>query len=118
MPKIQDNILVNATGGALVSLSATLWARKVVIMEDPINGSAAGIVYTLPDDNFVAQHKLQAGEVLTLGDSVAQGNGKGPVVGRPAQVDSGSLTGTSVATVYAKLVSIGAATRVRMTEVE
>lgn len=113
MPKIQDNIAVNAAGGAQVSLSATLWARKVTIMEDPVNGAAAGLAYQLGSENFAVTHQLQAGEVLTLGDTIAHGAGHGPIIGAPAQANLGTA-----ATVYAKLISLGAATKARMTETE
>lgn len=115
MPRITDNIVVNATGGALVNVTPSLHARKIVIQEDPVNGTAQGIAYTLPDDGFVAVKSLVAGEQLVLGNTVAHGNNAGGIVGNPAFNSGGS---TVAATIVAKLVSIGLATAYRKTEVE
>lgn len=111
--KTTGNITVNISSGAKVSISATMLSRKVVIDEDPINGSAAGMNVYFPEDNFTAAVPLAAGEQITLGDDIAFANGHGPIVGLPAQTIKGE---TIVATVLCKLISVGAATKARVQE--
>jgi hypothetical protein len=115
VPRITDNIAINATGGATVDVTCSMHCRKMIIEEDPNNGAAQGIVYSLPDDNFVSQKKLGSGEQLILGNTVAHQNNAGPIVGNP-QYNSGG--NTVPATVVAKLVSQALATSYRKTEVE
>jgi hypothetical protein len=115
MPKIIDNIVVNSSVGAFIDVTVSMPCRKVIVEEDPNNGAAAGLQYKLPDDGFVAIKKLEVGGQLNLGNSVGQGKGEGPVVGFPAQSSGGTAI---AATVVAKLLSVGAATKYRRTEVE
>lgn len=120
MAKITDNVVVNAAGGALVSIPATIFSLQVLIMEDPNNAPAGvlqGLIYFLPDEGFAIAHKLAAGEVLTLGNTVSQGAGLGRILGGPAQ-NTGQFNAIP-ATVYAKVTSLTAnATAVRVQEMD
>lgn len=113
--KDRSNIAVAASGGAATVISATMFSRYVAIDEDPDNGANVGLVYTLPEENFLTNHYLGPGEVLELGDKVAMAGGRGPAVGLPAQVIKGE---TVAATVLAKVISFtSATTKARVQEV-
>lgn len=120
MPKITDNIAVNGNAGAFVSLSSSIPARKVVIDEDPVNGTQQGLNYQLASENFAVTHQLAAGEQLVLGNTVAHGNAQGSVLGWPARTIAGDAPGVAhAADVYAKIQSNTAvATAARMNETE
>lgn len=113
MPVTRDNVVVPAAGAGYADVVATIPARMVDFLEDPNNGGGVGIHYKEPRDGFVAIKTLKAGETLTIGNAVAQGNGAGPIVGMPAQTNP-----TVAATVLLKIESVGAQTKYRITETE
>lgn len=118
MPKTTDNFVVNGNAGAFVDVPSSIPARKLELREDPVNGSAAGIDYKLPEDNFTAIHSITATELLTLGNTISHGNAVGPVLAYPAQNGVGNLNSIA-AGVYAKIRSHGAgATKARFVETE
>ena len=113
MPTITENIAVNGSAGAFVSLSSTQTARRIEITEDPNNGAAQGLQYQLGSEGFAKTHTLKSGSTVILGDTVAMGNGKGPIVGMVAQA------GGIAATVYAKVLSATVTpTKVMTTEID
>lgn len=116
-------IAVPAQGSAPVPLSASTFSESVEIQED---GSVAGSGLTVyfPDDNFTqgydfppAQQPIRIGAALVTGAP-----GRAPLLGKPARtvpVPNGLGTYTNVneaATIYCKVVSMGAATSVRVIE--
>lgn len=120
MPKITDNIAVNGNAGAFVSLSSSIPSRKVVIDEDPVNGTQQGLNYQLASENFAVTHQLAPGEQEVLGNTIAHGNALGNILGWPSRTIGGDAPGTvHAADVYAKVQSFTAqATAVRMSETE
>ena len=120
MPTLTENIAVNNNAGAFTAVSAKQFSRKVTIQEDPVNapgGVLQGLQYQLASENFAIIHQMAAGEILTLGDTVAFGHGIGPLVGGPAQ-NAGQFNAIP-ATVYAKVRSLTAtATAIRVQEMD
>lgn len=118
--------LINASGGALVSIVATAGSRRVVIQECPpenppaastwnnANFNPQGLNYTMPDDAFVQQFPVLPGDQLVFDNPIAQGRGAGSLQGGPAQTDPAGRT--IAARIYCKLVSALAATQVEVIE--
>lgn len=105
-------ILINASGGALVTISASIPCAYVEIQECPPNGGTfngsnyapTGMNYNQPDDNFVATFGLNPGDVFSKGDATNKNR----------QIGMNQISfpdGTkSTATVYGKFVSATAGT--------
>lgn len=111
---------INGSGGAFVSIPATMITRRAEIIEDASAnaGVAQGLAYQIDDSQippYTTIYQLTAGEEpLILGEPIPQGKGFGSVIGKPAQ-NSGGFT--EAATVLCKLRSLTAtATIVRVTE--
>jgi hypothetical protein len=115
MPRITENLVVNAAGGLFVDVTPTFPCRKMTIDEDPKNGANVGLQYKEASDGFVAIKNLEVGAQLVVGNTIAQSDKEGPVIGYPAQNSGGSAI---AATVVLKLLSQGAATKYRKSEVE
>ncbi len=113
-------VAINGSGGAFTPISATQICRRVDIVEDASGaaGVAQGLAYQYDDGQvpaFTAIYEIApANEPLRIGDSIAEGNAFGPVVGIPAQSSGGSST---PATLLCRLRSLTATgTVVRVTE--
>jgi len=104
-------ITINGSGGAVVAISASKFARYIEIQECPPGGGAAatftggnfaaqGMNYQQPDDGFTNWLGLAPGAVLALGDN----NWRRDVgFGVPVRTDP---AGNSIAaTIYGKFIS-------------
>lgn len=103
----QAIISINATGGAGVQITAKTFARGVTIQEDG-SGAAAGLAVTWPSGN--TDNYTPSQQPITIGN--VTGGGPGPLFGAPAN----SSNDTNSATLYCTIVSMGAATKVLVTE--
>lgn len=110
-------VAINASGGALVLISASKFAKYVEITECPPTGTSdtyalQGLIITLPDDGYVTQYGLPPGFVWSVGDNSWRSKAS---VAAPAMTDP---AGNAIAaTPYVKLVSAtGTATNVQITE--
>lgn len=97
-------IALNGNGGAFVLISASTMARKVQIFEcqkdDATPYAPQGIDYQKPEDGFATSAVLQPGEVLPIGNAIAELGGYSSIQGMPAQSTG---DGTAVlATPYVK----------------
>ena len=122
-PKGRAVVAINATGGAFTDIVATIWCRRVEIVEEALAGGGEtvlqqGLQYKLPGDGFTAVHTQDAGQPIVLGEPNHLGC-SGPLLGKPAQ-SSPSISGTGVetiaATVLCKVLSMNLATNVRVSE--
>lgn len=107
-------VAVNGSGGAFVSILASIPCRRMEIIEDD-SVTAQGLDYQLPNDNFATTFDVTAAhEPIVLGNVVAAGHGAGPVLGYPAQRTAGeSIAADTVIKLRSKTVT---ATTVRVTE--
>ena len=115
-------ITMNASGGAFTSILATVPARRVEIRED--EGTAPqGLIYQKPDDNFANNYTVGTPgspdqPQIVLGNTVAFGSGRGPLVGLPQQ-GSGGAFNFRAADIYIKIQSKGAGgQKIRVIEFE
>lgn len=115
--------LINITA-AFTPVSASIFSSYVEIQEDG-SGVAAGLKVQFPDDNFTETYEYPAGaQPIKIGKEPVsgQGNGRAPLVGRPAQNapipgNAGAyIANTNAATVYCKVASMGANTVIRVDE--
>ena len=110
-------VAINASGGALVLISASKFAKYVEITECPPEGTSdtyapQGLIVTLPDDGYFTQFGLPPGLIWSIGDNSWRSKAS---VAAPAMTDP---AGNAIAaTPYVKLVSAtGTATNVQVTE--
>ena len=106
-PLVQAPIAV--TNAAQVNLIAKVFASYVEIAEDG-SGSAAGLKVTWPNGN-VSEY-TPAMQPVTIGSK--EHIGRGPIVGSPANYNG--ATAAAPATVYCQVESLGADTKVRVSE--
>ena len=106
-PIVQAPIAV--TSAAQVSLVAKIFASYVEIAEDG-TGSAAGLKVTWPNGNVSEYPPSQ--QPITIGNK--EHIGRGPLVGSPATYNG--ATAAAPATVYCQVESMGADTKVRVSE--
>jgi len=104
---VQGPIAINSSVGAPVNITAKAFARGVAIAEDG-SGSAAGLTVTWPNGTVAEYPPSQ--QPIVIGNIT--GGGVGPLVGVPANYSAVN----SPATKYCSIVSMGAATAVRVTE--
>lgn len=100
-------VVLNGSAGAFVDVLATRWTRRCEVIEDE-SVAVQGLDYKIADDGsasgFTTTFDLAAStQPIILGNLVAHGNAKGPVLAAPQQNDSGSLTGIRAA---GKLISL------------
>ena len=67
-------VAINASGGALVLISASKFAKYVEITECPPEGTSdtyapQGLIVTLPDDGYFTQFGLPPGLIWSIGDN-------------------------------------------------
>jgi hypothetical protein len=109
-------VTLNASGGALVLISASKSAKYVEITECPPEDSVTfnpqGIIYTLPDDGYVYQYPLAPGLIWSGGDASYRGK-----LGFAMPAMNDPAGNTIPATPYMKAISgTGTATQVMVTE--
>jgi hypothetical protein len=109
-------ISINASGGALVLISASKFAKYVEIQECPPEDSVTyapqGLIYTLPDDGYTAQLPLVPGMIWSGGDSSYRGK-----LGFASPAMTDPANNAIPATPYMKAISgTGTATQVMVTE--
>lgn len=109
-------VAINASGGALVLISASKFAKYVEIQECPPEDSVTfnpqGLIYTLPDDGYVYEYPLVPGQIWSAGDESYRGK-LGFAI--PAMTDPAN--NSIPATPYMKAISgTGTATQVMVTE--
>jgi hypothetical protein len=114
-------VVINASGGTPVKISASKFAKYVEIQEcAPTNYNNTGnepfapqgLVYQKPDDGFVASFPLLPGEILPLGDNTYRAK---IAFATPAMTDPANQT--IPATVYIQALSAtSTATQVRVRE--
>jgi hypothetical protein len=109
-------VAVNASGGALVLISASKFAKYVEIQECPPEDSVTyapqGLIITLPDDGYVYEYPLLPGQIWSGGDDTYRAK-LGFAI--PAMTDPAN--NTIAATPYMKVISAtGTATQVMVTE--
>lgn len=115
-------IALNGNAGAFVSIASTIPARRVRIREDDAAAST-GLQYQKPDDSFATTYIVGTvgtpdAPQIDLGNSVAFGMGRGPLLGLPAQTLGGAPSARA-ADVYTKVRGNGAgSTSVRVVEDE
>lgn len=103
-----------ALTGAFTSVYATKWSRRVEIEEDG-SVTKTGLLIKLPDDNFTNVYTYPADEQpIVLGNTIAHGNGDGSTVGRPAQTGNPPVAATELC----RIASVGAATVIRVNEID
>jgi hypothetical protein len=110
--------LINLNGvGTFVNVTASIFARRVSVIEDA-SGAAAGIQVKFPDDNFTTVYKYTPAQqpVFMRSGPNLDGHGQGPLLGWPAQ--TGLPSGAKAASVYCQVASMGAATVIRVDEQE
>lgn len=107
-PVVQP-LVTPVTSGANVALTAKIFASYVEIAEDG-SGAAAGLVVTWPNGSVV--NYTPAMQPITIGDKTHIG--RGPLVGVPANY-SGTINAVP-ATPYCQVKSLGADTKVRISE--
>lgn len=114
---------VNGSGGAVVTISATCSSRHVTIQEAPdpatydgTNFNAQGLIYQLPDDNFVKSYAVEPGQPIEIGNFIAEGNAAGPLVGFAAQKMPGGEQVLAKKLIKLRSPSV-TATQVKVTEV-
>lgn len=121
-------VAVNGSAGAVVEISATAWARRVEIVEQPLPSTYAGGAFTSqgckyerPAVNnvysavFTPNGDLVPGETLSLSEPTLANSGFGGLIGRTAQKDANNQT--IAATSYLKIISASVtATTVRVRE--
>jgi len=111
---------LNNNAGAFTSIPSTIPARRVEVREDE-SVTTQGLQYQKPDDNFTATYNVGTPgppdqPQIALGNPVAQGHGRGPLQGLPAQNTGGS---SIPATTYLKVRSrTGTTTTIRVVEYE
>jgi hypothetical protein len=114
VPKI-TKYAINSSAGAVTSIPATVWCRRVEISEDDAAANT-GFSYTLPDDSFTAVYSVAAAhEPLVLAHPVLGGVGVSPLLGAPQQTLATDLSkvpagNVVAATILLKAKSLGAAT--------
>lgn len=116
---------LNGSGGAFVSIPATIPCRMVEIREDE-SVTSVGLQYELPDDGFTQVYVI--GVVgsddqpqIVLGDKVAIQHGRGRILGWPAQTLGGNGPNnnpTGAATLIKLKSATAATTKIRVTEYE
>lgn len=90
------NIAVPATG-TFVTVSSTIWARRVEIVEDENANVRQGLAFQLPDDNFTQTYAdAPLSEPIIIGNVVAHGNNDGNFVGRPANTGRPVIAATQL----------------------
>lgn len=113
-------INVNASGGTVVLISATKFAKYVEIQEAPpanFDNNAhpyapQGLVFQLPDDNYTASYGLVPGEIWSIGDNTWRSKTS---IGSPAMTDPAN--NAIPATPYMKVISAtGTATQITLRE--
>lgn len=97
------------TSGAQVNLVAKIFASYVEIAEDA-TGSAAGLKVTWPNGS-VSEYAPSAQPVKIGSENHI---GRGPLVGSPANYNGAAAA--APATVYCQVESLGADTKVRVSE--
>lgn len=100
---------ISVTSAVQVNLTAKIFASYVEIAEDG-SGSAAGLKITWPNGNVSEYTPSQ--QPITIGDKTHIG--RGPLVGTPANYNG--ATYAAPATLYAQVESLGADTKVRISE--
>lgn len=113
-PKI-THYSINGSGGAYVSIPATLWCTRFEILEDDA-ATRQGLTIELPDDNFVQVCSVAAtAQPFSRGESpdMASGRRTGVLLGKPQQSNpNGSVqagvSATIAATTLAKVRSLTA----------
>lgn len=111
-------IAINAAGGALVTISASIFAGYVEIEECPPGGGAfvgsnyapQGLNYSLPDDNYTLVYGLDARVIKQFGDAIRKNRSIGI---KSITYPDGSVR---AATPYGKFVSAQNATQVEVRE--
>ena len=110
---VQPLLAVNASTGGTVPMKAASFCRYVEIQEDG-SGAQQGITITWPNGNTVNYPPSQ--QPVCLGNKTgALGGATGPFVGVPAGWN-GLSAANCPATVYGQVISMGAATELRITE--
>lgn len=98
------------TSGAQVNLVAKIFASYAEVSEDT-SGAAAGLKITWPNGN-VSEYTPAMQPVVLAGDK--DHIGRGPLVGSPANYNGSTFA--APATVYCQVESVGADTKVRVSE--
>jgi hypothetical protein len=104
---IVQPLVTPVTSGANVALTAKIFASYVEIAEDG-SGAAAGLVVTFPNGSVV--NYTPAMQPIKIGDTTHIG--RGPFIGVPANYNGGG----GAATPYCQVKSMGADTKVRISE--
>jgi len=116
--------LIAVTGGAFVTVSASIYSIYAEIQEDG-SGSAAGLKVSFPDDNFTAVYEYPpAQQPIKFGTERRTGkSGSAPLLGKPQRtIPQSNAAGnayqnlTEAATIYCKVESMGANTVIRVDE--
>ena len=108
-------IALNPTGGALVDIAGASWTRYVELMEDEAQ-TPTGIALKFFIDNFATLNTYSFGSEPVMIPSVQRSTvGGGQIIGFPAQGSVGAFNYIA-ARVYAKAVSAGSATVLRVVE--
>jgi hypothetical protein len=113
MPKAAKltKVDVNGSAGAFVSIACSIWCRHMEIVETD-DGTAGfafqGLQYQLEDDNYATTYYAAPGEAIVRGNSIAESDGRGSGVGKPAQTDH--YGNTHAATIPVKIKSLTATT--------
>lgn len=116
-------IAVPASGSAAVSVSASTFSQSIEIQEDG-SGSGAGLTVYFPDDNFTQAYQYPPSQqpIKRGAKEVTGAPGRAPLLGKPDRTvpvvngNGGYTNLDEPATVYCKVVSMGAATAIRVIE--
>ena len=106
---IVQPLISNVTSGANVAIKAAIFASYVEIAEDGA-GAAAGLVVTWPNGSVSTYPPAQ--QPITIGSK--EHIGRGPLVGSPANYNGATFA--APVTTYCQVESLGATTKVRVSE--
>lgn len=116
MERRRENIAIPGSATSWANayvLKPSIHCRKLIFVENPVNGAATGLQFQYINDNFANVHVLEPGEPVELGSQVGHGGGAGRIIGTPGY-NSGN--GTIPPTTIALIISNGGATAIRVDE--
>lgn len=106
--------LYSLTAGVYTNIPALQFARRVELQEDA-TGTNAGLGCKFPEDNFTAIFEYAPDqEPVVLGNSTAEGNAFGTILGWPVQTGLNARA----ADFYAKVTCLSGTTVLRVTEID
>jgi hypothetical protein len=112
-------VALNAAGGAIVTISSSIPARRCEIIEDGSIAVPTGLIFTSMKDNFTTTFQVAPQtEPVILGNPTGQGGAIGALLGIPAQNSAGAFNFHTADPLLKATSATAATTKVRVTEDE